>query len=223
MFEFIVHKFYEGGPLVMGSIFFVLGISLVIVIERTYRFWVEYDLENSENFMLVVQRMVMADSIENALRLCQKARPKLIPTILSQGLKRANETPQEIENAMEHATHTVLPKVSRRVGLLGTTANVATLLGLLGTIFGLMKSFGAAASASGAQKQTILAEGIAEALTATSFGLGTALLCLLAHGILTAKQQALVSSITRCSAHLSDLLYTRKIKIKEATESNKEA
>lgn len=222
MFDFIVHKFYEGGPLVMGSIFFVLGLSLVIIVERTYRFWMQYDLENSENFMLVVQKMVMADSIENALRLCQKSRPKLIPLILSQGLKRANETPQEIENAMEHATQTVLPKVSQRVALLGTTANVATLLGLLGTIFGLMKSFGAAATATGAQKQTILAEGIAEALTATSFGLGTALICLLAHGILSAKQQSLMSSISRSAAHLSDLLYTRKVKIKDMKEASKE-
>lgn len=222
MFELIVHKFHEGGPAVMGSIFFVLGLSLVIMIERAYRFWVEYDLENSQNFMLVVQKMIMGDSVENAIRLCQKARPKLIPMILAQGLKRANETPQEIENAMEHATHTVLPKVSKGVPLLGTTANVATLLGLLGTIFGLMKSFGAAATATGAQKQTILAEGIAEALTATSFGLGTALLCLLAHGILSAKQQSLVSSITRCSAHLSDLLYTRKIKMGNVEKPAKE-
>ena len=222
MFDFIVHKFYEGGPLVMGSIFFVLGVSLVIIAERSYRLWIEYDLANSQNFMLIIQRMVMGDSIENALRLCQKARPKLIPTVLAQGLKRANETPQEIENAMELAINTVVPKINSRVPFLATTANVATLLGILGTIFGLMKSFGAAAVATGAQKQTILAEGISEALTATSFGLGTALLCLFAHGILTAKQQAILTALTRSSSHLMDLLYTRKIKGKDMSQIEQE-
>ena len=113
---------------------------------------------------------------------------------------------------MEHAFLSVLPKATKGVAFLSTTANVATLLGLLGTIFGLMKSFGAAAFATGAQKQTILAEGIAEALTATSFGLGTALLCLLAYGVLMMKQTAIVNDINKNSARLIDLLYTRKQK-----------
>ena len=79
-----------------------------------------------------------------------------------------------------------------------------------------MKSFGAAATATGAQKQALLAEGIAEALTATSFGLSVALLCILAHGFLVMKQTAIVNDITKNSAQLIDLLITRKIRMKEA-------
>ena len=149
----------------MSSIVFVLLISIVIIIERAFRYWFQYDLPNSEGYMSAVQKMVMNNSIENAIRLCKKAKPKLLPYVLSEALKRANDSTQEIENAMEHAFLSVLPKATKGVAFLSTTANVATLLGLLGTIFGLMKSFGAAAFATGAQKQTILAEGIAEALT----------------------------------------------------------
>ena len=218
IFDTLARIFHQGGALVMSSILFVLLTSLAIIIERSYRYWLQYDLANSSGFMAAVQKMVMNNSIENAIRMCKKARPKLLPYVLSEGLKRANDSSEEIENAMSHATLTVVPKITKSVPLLGTTANVATLLGLLGTIFGLMKSFGAAASSTGSQKQTILAEGISEALTATSFGLGTALLCMLTHGFLNAKQKAIVDDINQNVARLTDLLFTRKIKIKGLQE-----
>ena len=218
MFETLTRLFHQGGPFVMSGILFTLAISLVIIIERGVRYWLRYDMTNSSGFIAVVQKMVMNNSIENAIRLCKEARPKLLPFVLSEGLKRANDTEEEIENAMEHATLSVLPQISKGVAFLGTTANVATLLGLLGTIFGLIKSFGAAATATGAQKQTILAEGISEALTATSFGLSTALLCILAHGFLNMKQTAIANDINKNASRLIDLLITRKIKMKMLQE-----
>lgn len=214
MFDTIARLFYQGGPFVMSGILFVLVISVVLIGERAVRYWFQYDLANSSGFMAAVQKMIMNNSIENAIRLCKNARPKLLPVVLTEGLMRANDSEEEIENAMEHATLSVLPKVTRGVPFLGTTANVATLLGLLGTIFGLIKAFGAAATATGVQKQTILAEGIAEALTATSFGLSTALLCLLAHGFLMMKQGTIINDINQNASRLIDLLITRKIKMK---------
>lgn len=214
MMDFIAHKFEEGGPEIMASITFVLFLSLAIIVERCYRYWLQYDLANSSGFMAAVQKMVMNNSIENAIRLCKKARPKLLPYVMAEGLKRANDSTEEIEHALNTATLTALPKITKILPFIGTTANVATLLGLLGTLFGLMKSFGAAAKLTGSAKQTALAAGIAEALTATSYGLGTALMCLLAYGILMLKQAAMVDDINRNSARLIDLLYTRKMKIK---------
>jgi biopolymer transport protein ExbB/TolQ len=164
--------------------------------------------------MAAVQKMVMNNSIENAIRLCKKARPKLLPYVMSEGLKRANDSTEEIENSLETASLTAIPKLTTILPFLGTTANVATLLGLLGTLFGLMKSFGAAAKLTGSAKQTALASGIAEALTATSYGLGTALMCLFAFGVLMMKQSSIVDDINKNVARLEDLLFTRKMKIK---------
>ena len=212
IFDTIARLFHQGGPAVMSAIFLVFLLSIVIILERSYRFWLEFDLTNSSAFMAAVQKMIMGESIENAIRLCQKARPKLLPTVLTEGLKRADDSTEEIEYAMESAILEATNKVTRTVPLLGTAANVATLMGLLGTIFGLIKSFGAAATATGAQKQALLAEGISEALTATSFGLGTALLCILSHGILTAKQTSILNSINQNVSKLLDILYTRKIR-----------
>ena len=214
MLDFIARKFEEGGQEIMSAITFVAFLSLVIIIERAYRYWLQYDLANSSGFMAAVQKMVMNNSIENAIRLCKKARPKLLPCVMSEGLKRANDSTEEIEHALETATLTAIPKLTKILPFLGTTANVATLLGLLGTLFGLMRSFAAAARLTGSAKQTALAAGISEALTATSFGLGTALMCLLAYGVLVMKQTSIMDDISRNNARLIDLLYTRKMKIK---------
>ena len=220
MLDFIARKFEEGGQEIMSAITFIAFLSLVIIIERAYRYWLQYDLANSSGFMAAVQKMVMNNSIENAIRLCKKARPKLLPSVMSEGLKRANDSTEEIEHALETATLTAVPKLTKILPFLGTTANVATLLGLLGTLFGLMRSFAAAARLTGSAKQTALAAGISEALTATSFGLGTALMCLLAYGILVMKQTSIMDDISRNNARLIDLLYTRKMKIKGGSSSS---
>lgn len=212
--DFVVLKFHEGGPLVMSAILFVLIVSCIIIIERIYKYWFVYDLSNSSDFMAAVQKLVMNNSIENAIRLCKKYRPKLLPIVLAEGLKRANDTPEEIENALNQATLSALPRVTNLVPFLATTANVATLLGLLGTISGLIRSFGALANATGEQKQKILAAGISEALNATFFGLGTALICLFIYGILSMKQKHIVDNLNKNAARLLDLLYTRRMKIK---------
>lgn len=212
--ETIVRLFHQGGKEVMTGITLVGILSIIIIVERAIRYWLQYDLANSSGFIAAVQKLVMNNSIENAIRLCKKARPKILPNVMAQGLMRANDTPEEIQNAMDHATLEALPKVTKLIPFLGTTANVSTLLGLLGTLFGLMKSFAAAATATGAQKTTLLAEGISEALIATSFGLGTALFILLSYGILMMKQTAIIDDLNQGSAKLLDLLYTRKIKIR---------
>jgi biopolymer transport protein ExbB/TolQ len=214
--EGLVRFFHQGGVGVMSSILLVGIISIVIVIERLYRYWLVYDMPNSSGFMAMIQKMIMNNSIENAIRLCKKARPRLLPFVLAEGLKRANDSSKEVEHALEHAVLSAVPEVTKVTGFLATTANVATLFGLLGTIFGLMRSFAAAAHATGSQKQVLLAEGIAEALNATSFGLATALFCLFFYGVLTAKQAAIVDDINKNAAKLIDLLYTRKTKLKNA-------
>jgi biopolymer transport protein ExbB len=212
--EKIQSMWHQGGPLVMSLIFMTMLISIGIIAERIIRYWFQYDLNNSSGFMSNIQKMVMNNSIENAIRLCRKAKPSLLAHVIAQGLMRANDSTEEISNAMDHAMLEAMPKVTKRLPFLGTTANVATLFGLMGTLFGLMHSFSAAANATGAQKQTLLAEGIAEALIATSFGLGTALLILLMYGILMLKQTAIVDDINANASRLLDLLYTRKMKIR---------
>ena len=151
----------------MFSILAVLVISLVLVFERSYRLWVEYDLVNSDGFMAMVQKMVTNNSIENAIRLCKKARPKLLPYVLSEGLKRANDSVEEIELGIEHAMLDAIPKVNSSIIPCNNSKRNDTWSSRYN--FRTDRSFSAVAKATGAQKQELLAEGIAEALNATSF------------------------------------------------------
>ncbi len=217
MFNWLAEMFEVGGYVVMISILLVLVLSLIIVVERSYRYWFQYDLGNTSMFMAAIQKAIMNNSIENAIRNCKhtRYRSKLVPYVIKEGLKRANDTTEEIDNSLERATLTTRSKVTRRLSFLGTTANVATLLGLLGTLSGLMHSFGAAAEMTGEDKQTELAAGISEALVATSFGLSVALLCLLAFGVLQMKQNNILDDLAKSSAALNELLFTRKMKLKK--------
>ena len=220
---FIVHIlefFFEGGIAVMLSILLTLIFSIIVIIERVIRMWTNYDLANSSEFMSGIQKYIMNNSIENGIRLCKKYKPALLPHVISQGLKKANHSPSEIEYALDHANLKVTPDVTKSTPLLATFANVATLLGLLGTIFGLKKSFGAVQNYTGSARTDKLSEGIAEALTATSFGLSVALLCLMSYGILQWKQKQILDDINQHSAKLLDLLYTRKMKIQSKNMEN---
>ena len=99
MIEFLAHKFHEGGVAVMGSITFVLFMVIIITLERLIRLWWTYPQQDTPGFVAAIQKMIMSDSIEDAIRLCQKASPALVADVLHEGLKRANDTMEEVEYA----------------------------------------------------------------------------------------------------------------------------
>src|SRR5690606_20188364 len=95
MLDTLRRLWVEGGIMVMSSIAAVLTISIVVILERGYRYYVQYGLTNSSGFMSAIQKYVMNNSIENAIRLCKKGRPALLPYVMSEGLKRANDSSDE--------------------------------------------------------------------------------------------------------------------------------
>ncbi|MBW1871864.1 MAG: MotA/TolQ/ExbB proton channel family protein [Deltaproteobacteria bacterium] len=101
----------------------------------------------------------------------------------------------EIRRALEQTTAKVSPQIQKRTPYLATLANVATLLGLLGTIFGLIMAFEGVEMASAAKKQEVLARGISVAMSTTAFGLIVAIPTTIAHAIITARQNVLLDTI----------------------------
>ena len=130
--------------------------------------------------------------------------------VWKKGLQSASRTADETQNAIESATLERLPLCNRYLSWFGTAANITTLLGLLGTISGLIASFSAVATLSGAAKQTKLAEGISHALYATGFGLGTALIAMVIHGLLTFKANKVTEQTDEFAAKLIELLQMRR-------------
>jgi biopolymer transport protein ExbB/TolQ len=120
-----------------------------------------------------------------------------IGNILAYGLSRLGTARRrdDIEKAMEESLLETLPRIEKRTHYLATFANIATLLGLLGTIIGLIKAFTAVAAANPAEKADMLSASISVAMNTTAFGLMVAIPLLLAHTVLQSKTTEIVDSL----------------------------
>jgi len=104
----------------------------------------------------------------------------------------------------------VIPALEKRIGWLWSFANIATLVGLLGTISGLIKSFAAVAYADPAQKSSLLARGISEAMYNTALGLGIAVTCMLFHLWLYSWSKKIKLDMERSTTKLENLLTLKR-------------
>src|SRR5262245_48028539 len=201
-------RFYkEGGNLILiNSVTWIIAIA--ITIDRVIALMFRYNI-NASAFMAQVQKLVMANNIDRAIKLCNAAPSAALPKVVKAGLTRANKGAVEIQNAMEEATLEVVPEIQKRTPMLWTIANLATLIGLLGTIFGLIACFRAVGLATPDQKARILAEGISEAMNNTAYGLLIAIFCMMFHLILTNLTKRIIEEIDQYSVKLENLLIAR--------------
>ncbi len=204
----IVAAFQQGG-FWMIPIAICLAISIAFTIERFVRLFLQYSVDGA-SFMFEVQKYILANDLDGAIRLCNGASNAAVPKVIKSGLQRASRDESQIQNAVDAASLEMIPKLERRLPYLALIANIATLLGLLGTISGLIKSFAAVAMADPAQRQAILSEGIAEAMNATAFGLITAIFTMVSHSILSTKATRILEEIDEFGVKLLDLLSARK-------------
>lgn len=208
--EIIRTAFFHGG-LIMYVIMAFLAAVIALALWRGYLLYMVFDTPNPQGMWSEIYKLVANNQIETAIRLCEKApRRQIMPRVWKKGLQSASRSADETQNAVDSATLERLPLVNRFMNWFGTIANVTTLLGLLGTISGLISSFSAVATLSGAAKQTKLAEGISHALYATGFGLGTALVAMVFHGVLVFKANKVTEQTDEFAAKLIELLQMRR-------------
>jgi biopolymer transport protein ExbB/TolQ len=198
---------------VLGGIwmYLILAVSILcvgIVIERFIFVYFKYNI-NAHAFMTQIQKLVMANNIDRAIKLCNAAPSAALPRVIKAGLTRANKGEVEIQNAIEEASLAVVPQVMRRTSSLSALANIATLLGLLGTIIGLIQAFDALETATPDARQAMLARGISLAMDTTAFGLIVAIPALFAHMMLSTAQKKIVEDIDQYSLKLENLLVSR--------------
>jgi biopolymer transport protein ExbB/TolQ len=204
----LITAFQQGGTW-MIPIAIAMAISVAFVLERFVRLFWHYNIDGA-SFMFEVQKHILANDLDGAIRLCNGAGKAALPKVIKSGLQRASRDEQQIQNAIDAASLEMIPKLERKLPYLALIANIATLLGLLGTISGLIKSFAAVAMADPAQRQAILANGIAEAMNATAFGLITAIFTMIAHSVLSNKANKILEEIDEFGVKLLDLLSARK-------------
>lgn len=204
----LVTMFKDGGIFmwpILGAFVFAAAISF----ERLFYIVFRANI-NSTAFMAQIQKLIMANNIDRAIKLCNAEPHAALPKVVKAGLTRANRTEKEIENAIDEATLEIGPLIAKRTGYLPMLANVATLTGLLGTIVGLVQSFQAVAVASAETKQTLLAAGISVAMYTTAGGLIAAIPTLVLHGIITARSNKILDDVDQYGLKTVNLLTARR-------------
>lgn len=208
MYTTMVEFFVKGGAF-MYPIALVFAAGLAIAIER----WVYLTLASTRNRQLWSQvvPMLQQGNFRAAIAVCQRS-DAAIGRILNYGLARLESARRrdDVEKAMEESLMEVMPRLERRTQYLATFANLATLLGLLGTIVGLIQAFTAVSNANPADKADLLSASISVAMNTTAFGLIVAIPLLLVHTLIQSKTTELVDSLEMASVKFLNTIVERR-------------
>lgn len=196
---------YQHGGFFMHPIALLMIIALAIAVERMYMLFVKLYVDGV-GFMATIQKLVVSGKIGQAAKVCDYHRKAALARVVRAGLAVANQGEVALQNAIDEATLDVLPEINKRTSYLQMIANVATLLGLLGTIVGIITAFSGIANVDPIARQEMLGRGISEALNCTAFGLLLAIPSMIFHSILTARTLKMVDEIDRFSVKLINLL-----------------
>jgi biopolymer transport protein ExbB/TolQ len=201
----IVLRFFQDGGFFMYPISVVLLFGLVISIER-YTFLSKAKIKNRRVFDELMP-MLSEREFSNAAKAAADS-DSAMGIMLASGLNRLlrRQSREDIEYAMEEGLLETLPRLEKRTQYLATLANISTLLGLLGTIIGLIAAFTAVASADPAQKASLLSSSISVAMNTTAFGLMSAIPLLLVHSILQTKTNEIVDSFEMAGVKVMNII-----------------
>jgi biopolymer transport protein ExbB len=193
----MVEFFMTGGPF-MYPILIVFAIGAAIAIER-YITLTRVTTRNQSVWMQVQPALAEGD-FDRARELTSED-DSTISRLLSMGLDRqgAVRRREDIEIAMEEGMMEIIPQLEKRTPYVALSSNIATLLGLLGTIMGLISAFTAVANANPAEKADLLSASISVAMNTTAFGLIVAIPLLVTNQILMAKTSAIIDSLEMAS------------------------
>jgi biopolymer transport protein ExbB len=198
----LADAFHEGGwP--MWPILLLMIISWGIMIERVI--FLRKAGIDKEKLLALLKSQIMAGNIQGAIKVCS-GNPTPLTRIVQAGLTKFNRPDAEVQAAMDETALRELPKIESRTGYLAMLGNVATLVGLLGTILGLIHSFAGVAGVDPSMKATLLAKGISEAMNCTAFGLICAVPALLGFAILNGWTQSVLDDINEVSVQVVNLV-----------------
>ncbi len=204
-------KFFQDGGIFMYPILGILALGVAIATER-YIYLAATKSKNRQMWDKVLPLLKSRD-YKAALEIMSKS-DAIICNILSYGLSRIGTAHKhdDVEMAMEEGLLETVPRLEKRTHYLSTFANVATLLGLLGTVVGLIDAFTAVTNANPTEKAALLSASIAVGMNTTAFGLLVAIPLLLIHSFLQAKTVEIVDSLEMASVKVLNIIKENPIK-----------
>ena len=188
----LIEGFYGPGAVFMYAIAAILAYGIAVVLERAYLFWFHWKLRAP-----VIQELLQHGELLGA---AQESRPHPVSTVIDAAVAA---DPESVWDAMATAAPLVQQRIGQRLDLLAAAGNLSTMLGLLGTVYGLIIALGGLDQASALERTAQLSEGIATAMTTTAWGLVVGVPVLAAHAMLAAKRSRIIAQCEAISAQLA--------------------
>ncbi len=198
---FGIEVFEKGGAL-MYPIFISSLFAITIFFERM--FYLKGIKTKTKRFVLRLNNLIKKGSINLAISACRKS-PTPISQIMLAGLMKYGQSRKEIKEAIEDSANQEIPLLEKHLSTLATIGNITPLLGLLGTVFGMIKAFNVIA-VMGVGKPEALAGGISEALLTTAFGLSIAIPTIVIYNYLSNRVDKIIREMEMSCVDLLDLL-----------------
>lgn len=212
---FTIVEFFTTGGLFMYPILMVFAVGLAIAIER----YITLTMVTRRNRRVWEQVQPLLDQGQfDEARDVTTEDQSTISQVLSMGLslQGAVHRREDIEIAMEESMMEIVPRLEKRTPYVALASSIATLLGLLGTIMGLIQAFTAVASANPAEKADMLSASISVAMNTTAFGLMVAIPLLVVHAVLTSKTGDIVDSLEMATVKALNVFSRRTKRMAEA-------
>ena len=204
LFKFLGMGFQSSAWALMWLILIVGFVFLALFIERCYYLFLVCD-RGTAPFMKNLQNFLKAADFDRAVKLASSEKTPLAKGVLAILQNRQNGS-KAVRKAVDEVFLAEGPRVKRNIFLLNTMANVATLIGLTGTIYGTMECFNSIANIPAAQRAQALANGISITMSATLMGLIVAVPCVIGHGLCSAKADKIVEDLDEKLTKLSNAL-----------------
>jgi biopolymer transport protein ExbB len=202
-----------------GVMMFInLGVSVSavsVVLLRVYQLWFQYRMSMNA-FADSIVASVDQGNYANAVQIASQKASHPLGAIMKDILLKADKSDKEIERAYEASATRELPRLKRFSSYLPQAGNLATLIGLLGTIQGLIEAFGGATAEDAAQRQQVLAKGITVAFYNTFFGLAIAVFCALTYIVINGRQGMMIETMENALNRVRDRIMDRNKAMRSA-------
>lgn len=203
-FEFLRDNLGHVLPILIAG-----AIAIAIILERGNALFFGYPIPRFNEFYKRLAGLIAVGKVQEAIQQCDDYGEKPAAKIIKTALQRSHLPESVIQDGLSIAVSEASQTILKRTGYLATIANVATLLGLFGTIVGLIHSFEAVSHADAQQKSALLSAGIATAMNATMLGLAISIPCMVFYSFLVNKSNRLIAEMETTATKILDLLKQR--------------
>lgn len=202
--QFLTEQFWNAFPILVAA-----GFAIAIMIERGWALFLHLPMNDLDVFLERISKLVAKADFKEAMRLCEMNKRKPVAHVVMTALSRAHLPETVIYDGLLLSLDKADRAITKRTPYLATIANVATLMGLIGTIAGLVASFQAVAHADPQQKSTLLAAGISTAMNTTLLGLGVAVPCMVIYAVFMNRTKVLSADLESTAVRCLDIIKQR--------------